>query len=509
MAKMNSNPYQLMGDLSAGLVVFLVALPLCLGIALASGAPLSSGLIAGITGGIVIGALSGSVLSISGPAAGLSVIVSSGIDSLGGFAVFSLAVMMAGCMQLLLGFVRAGVIAAFFPNAVIRGMLAAIGIILIIKQIPHATGFDLSFDGDESYMQETVGSSLVEILEALGGISPGVLIVSLGSVLLLILGEKFRSRATQWSALIPPPLLVVIWGLVYQYLSSRYGPEWQISRQHLVNLPELGSFTAFVHQLALPDFTQLTNPLLIQTALSLALIASLETLMSIEAIDKLDPLKRTSPPNRELKAQGLGNLINGLVGGLPVTALIVRSSANINAGGQTRLSSLFHGILLLASTVYFSSALNQIPLACLASILLMTGFKLAKPAIFREIYQQGWSQFAPFLVTVLAILVTDLLQGIAVGMLTGFFFVLKANYHASISLTELDQLYLIRMHKDVSFLNKALLRGYLQKIPPHSDLLIDGQRAHFIDHDILETLRDFSLTAEERHIRIEIKGFRL
>lgn len=504
-----ANARLICSDLSASLVVFLVALPLCLGIALASNAPLSSGLIAGVIGGLVIGCLSGSPLSISGPAAGLSVIVASGIGSLGSFQAFSLAVLVAGVLQILLGYLKAGVIAAFFPNAVIRGMLAAIGIILIIKQIPHATGFDMSFDGDESYMQETVSSSLIEIFEAFGGISPGVSVVSFVSILILLFWDRLRLKSVKLSFLVPAPLLAVVWGLSYNSLSLMYFPDWSISAQHLVSLPELGSFGAFFNQLNTPDFTQLTNPMVYKIAISLALIASLETLMSIEAIDKLDPLRRTTPANRELKAQGVGNLINGIVGGLPVTALIVRSSANINAGGQSRLSSLLHGVLMFGSVLYFSPLLNQIPLACLASILLITGYKLAKPAIFAELYSQGWSQFGPFVITVFAILLTDLLQGIAIGILSGFFFVLRANYQASISLTEHGAIYLLRMHKDVTFMNKALLRAYLQKIPSDSELIIDGLRAQFIDHDILETLRDFSLTATDKNIRIETKGIDL
>lgn len=499
----------LLADFPASVVVFLVALPLCLGIALASNAPLFSGVIAGIVGGVVVAWVSGSHLSVSGPAAGLTVIVANGIEQSGGFAIFSLAVMLAGVIQLIFGYMKAGLIAAFFPSSVIKGMLAAIGIILIIKQLPHATGFDMSFDGDESYMQETASSSLTEIFEALGGISPGATIVSIGALLIMLLWDSSLIKQYKWSRLVPAPLLAVIWGVSYKLLTAQYFPAWQIADQHLVSLPVLGSPQAFFQQLSLPDFSQLTNPVVFKIAITLALVASLETLLSVEAVDKLDPLKRITPTNRELKAQGIGNLINGLIGGLPMTAVIVRSSANINAGGQTRISSFLHGIMLLVSVLFFAPLLNQVPLACLASILLLTGYKLAKPDLFSSLYKQGWGQFAPFVITVVAILVTDLLQGIVIGILTGLFFVLKGNYQASITLTDHEGTYLLRLHKDVSFLNKALLRRYLMEIPDNCELIIDGQRAHFIDHDILETIADFNQSAKDRNISLEFKGILL
>ncbi|NBV76043.1 MAG: SulP family inorganic anion transporter, partial [Methylococcaceae bacterium] len=313
----------------------------------------------------------------------------------------------------------------------------------------------------------------------------------------------------KWSRLVPAPLLAVIWGVSYKLLTAQYFPAWQIADQHLVSLPVLGSPQAFFQQLSLPDFSQLTNPVVFKIAITLALVASLETLLSVEAVDKLDPLKRITPTNRELKAQGIGNLINGLIGGLPMTAVIVRSSANINAGGQTRISSFLHGIMLLVSVLFFAPLLNQVPLACLASILLLTGYKLAKPDLFSSLYKQGWGQFAPFVITVVAILVTDLLQGIVIGILTGLFFVLKANYQASITLTDHEGTYLLRLHKDVSFLNKALLRRCLMEIPDNCELIIDGQRAHFIDHDILETIADFNQSAKDRNISLEFKGILL
>ncbi len=493
-------------DLPAGIVVFLVALPLCLGIALAFGAPLFSGVIAGIIGGFVVAWASGSHLSVSGPAAGLTVIVFNAIEVLGDFSGFLLSLVIAGVLQWVLGFLKVGLIGAFFPAAVIKGMLAAIGMILIIKQTPHATGYDASFAGDESYMQETAKSSFFELLEALEGISPGATVVSAIALLILIVWETGFLRRFSLVRMIPGPLLVVVWGVSYNFWAQLYAPGWAIEEHHLVSLPELGSTANFIHQLRLPDFSYFNNPKVYSIAATLAIVASLETLLSIEAVDKLDPHKRISPTNRELRAQGLGNIISGMVGGLPITAVIVRSSANINAGGQTRMSSFFHGVLLMVSVLFFAEFLNTIPLACLAAILLQTGYKLAKPKLFVEFYRKGWNQFLPFAITVVAILVTDLLQGIAIGMAIGIFFVLRANFHEAITLTQHGSHYLLRLHKDVSFLNKALLRKHLGTIADDSELLIDGNKALFIDQDILETIADFLLAASDRNINVELQG---
>jgi MFS superfamily sulfate permease-like transporter len=494
-------------DLPASIVVFLVALPLCLGVALASGAPLFSGIIAGLVGGILVSWASGSQLSVSGPAAGLTVIVFDAIETLGGFGGFLLSVVIAGGLQIILGYLKAGVIGAFFPSAVIKGMLAAIGMILIIKQIPHATGFDTSFEGDESYMQETAESSLFELSEALEGITPGVTLVSVVALLILIIWESGFIKQFKALKLIPGPLLAVIWGGSFNSLAMHFAPELVIGEKHLVSLPELGSAANFINQLRLPDFSYLTNLKVYSIAATIAIIASLETLLSLEAVDKLDPHKRVAPTNRELKAQGLGNMISGLMGGLPITAVIVRSSANINAGGQTRISCFFHGVLLMISVLFFAQYLNMIPLACLAAILLQTGYKLAKPALFVEFYRKGWNQFVPFAITVGAILLTDLLQGIAIGMACGFFFVLKGNFHAAITLTQHGPHYLLRLHKDVSFLNKALLRKCLDEVPNDCELSIDGTKAQFIDLDIMETIADFLQAAPDRNVIVEIQGF--
>ncbi len=491
-------------DLPAGLVVFLVALPLCLGIALASGAPLFSGLIAGLVGGLVVSWLSGSQLSVSGPAAGLTVIVFNAIETLGSFQGLLVACVLGGTMQLALGYLRAGIIGAFFPVAVIKGMLAAIGLILIIKQIPHATGYDASYQGDESYMNETAKSSFMEVINALNAISPSALTISMVALLILVVWEMAWVKKQTVLKLIPGPLLVVLWGIAYNLGTSQFAPEWAVKAEHKVSLPVAESSADFFSNFILPDFSYLANPKVYLVALTIAIIASLETLLSLEATDKLDPLKRLAPTNRELKAQGVGNIISGLLGGLPITAVIVRSSANINAGAKSRVSCFIHGMFLLLSVLFFAEYLNTIPLACLSAILLHTGYKLAKPSLFKEYYQKGMSQLLPFVITVIAILLTDLLIGIAIGLGIGMFFVIKANYHAAITLIQEGSHYTLLLNKDVSFLNKALLRKFILHIQDNSTVTIDASKAKFIDHDILETIEDFLSTAVDDNISVEV-----
>lgn len=492
-------------DIPAGLVVFLVALPLCLGIALASGAPLFSGLIAGLVGGIFISWASGSQLSVSGPAAGLTVIVLNAIDQLGSYQGFLVSVVLAGMIQIVLGYLRAGIIGAFFPSAVIKGMLAAIGLILIIKQFPHAVGYHVSFEGDESYMQESATTSFQELISSFNALSVGSTAVTVGALMILVLWDTPWLKRFKPARLIPGPLIAVGWGVLYNAVALKWAPAWSVTGQHLVHLPVTRNVKEFINLLTLPDFSFLTNPNVYVIAVTLAIIASLETLLSLEAVDKLDPLKRTAPTNRELKAQGFGNIISGMLGGLPLTAVIVRSAANINAGGRTRVSSFLHGVLLLLSLLFFVEFLNRIPLACLAAILLQIGYKLAKPKLFLVLYKQGWNQFLPFVMTIIAILVTDLLQGILIGIAFGMFFVIKANYQASITLTEQGNRYRLALNKDVSFLNKALLRKLLFRINENSQVTIDASKAQFIDHDILETLEDFLKSAPDNNIHVEIK----
>jgi MFS superfamily sulfate permease-like transporter len=491
-------------DFPAGVVVFLVALPLCLGIAVASGAPPFSGIIAGIMGGLVVSILSGSQLSVSGPAAGLTVIVAAAIGKFG-FDGTLLAIALSGLMQLSMGYLRAGVIGAFFPSAVIKGMLAAIGLILIMKQLPHAVGYDADADTDLSFLEEDSHTALWVIWEALGSFSWGVVFVSLASIAILLLWETSAIRKHRFLSLLPGPLVAVLFGVGYNVAAQWFFPSLSIAAQHLVNLPSILGPMDFARQVSYPDFGRLMDFHIYVTAATFALVGSLETLLSLEAVDKLDPLKRIAPTNQELKAQGVGNFLSGMIGGLPITAVIVRSSASIDAGAHTKVASIVHGALLLLSVMFLSSLLNMIPLACLAAVLLLTGYKLAKPELFVEQYAKGFNQFAPFAITVGAILATDLLEGMAIGMAVGLFFVLHANYHSAFTLTRHGRNYLLRLKKDVSFLNKAQLRNFLEEIEENSCLMIDGSRASFIDHDIMETLEDFMRAASDANIRVELK----
>jgi MFS superfamily sulfate permease-like transporter len=492
-------------DIPAGVVVFLVALPLCLGVALASGAPLLSGIIAGIIGGLLVSWTSGSQLSVSGPAAGLTVIVFQAIQELGGFQTLLAAVAWAGVIQLALGFLKAGIIGAYFPSAVIKGMLSAIGIILIMKQLPHAVGYGQTLEGEETYQPQDAATTFSQFSDALlNAISPGAVLVSLVAILIMLLWETRWFQKNPLLSLIPGPLAAVAWGFLFNLFSA--GTPLAIAAEHLVQLPDIQGFSGFLSHLVFPDFGQFLNPAVLKVALVMAIIASLETLLSLEAVDKLDPLKRVAPTNRELKAQGLGNLISGLIGGLPITAVIVRSSANVNAGGRTKVASFVHGILLLLSVLFLSRHLNDIPLAALASILLLTGYKLAKPSLFVAMYRKGVNQFTPYVITIAAILATDLLKGIAVGIACGLYYVIKANFHAAIALTRNGNHYLLRLRKDVSFLNKALLRDLLERVEPNSYLIIDGSRAEFIDQDILETLRDYLKAAPDNEVSVQLRN---
>ena len=491
-------------DLPAGIVVFLVALPLCLGIALASGAPLFAGLIAGMVGGLIVSWLSGSQLSVSGPAAGLTVIVFNGIETLGSFQGFLLAVLLSGIIQLIAGYLKAGIIGAFFPSAVIKGMLAAIGLILIIKQIPHATGYSEQFGGPEAYRNVDVHELFFPILDAFNSISYGVLLTSVVALLILIIWERPWIKNQRFLKLIPGALVAITWGILYNLAAERWFQDLAVGSIHLVNIPVSNSTSEFLDNFLLPDFSYWTNPQVYIVAATLAIVGSLETLLSLEAVDKLDPLKRTAPTNRELKAQGVGNMISGFIGGLPITAVIVRSSANINAGGKTPLSSFIHGVGLLLSVMFFANYINYFPLGCLSAILLHTGFKLAKPALFKEFYRKGWSQLLPFIITITAILTTDLLIGMSVGIVFGLFFVIKANYRDAITLIQDDSHYILTFHKDVSFLNKSLLRKLLAYVKPNSKLVIDASKSHFIDHDIVETIDSFLVSAPSQNISVEV-----
>jgi MFS superfamily sulfate permease-like transporter len=495
-------------DFLSSIVVFLIALPLCLGIALASGAPMFSGIIAGIIGGILVGALSGSQLSVSGPAAGLASIVIVSISQLGSFQAFLLSVVIAGILQFTLGYLRAGSLGHFFPGSVIKGMLAAIGLILVLKQVPHALGFHSDYEGDETFDQLDGANTFSEIISALDFLTPGSIIICLASVGILIFWDSPFVKSKKNMGTIPGPLIAVVISVVLSLLFSEYLPALAINEKHFVALPRI-SDQGISSFLSLPDFSQLGNPKIYVVAVTLAVIASLETMLSIEASDKLDPLKRITPMNQELKAQGAGNFLSGLLGGLPITSVIVRSSANIQAGAQSRASTISHGILLLLAVVLIPNVLQLIPLASLAGILIVTGMKLAKPYLFREQFERGWSQFLPFIVTVIGVIATDLLQGVVAGILVSVLFILKTNFHAAVLMVADQSNYLIVFTKDVSFLNKSSLRKQLQLIPRNSKLIIDGSKALFIDNDIREAIRDFIQFSRTKNINVELKSITL
>jgi MFS superfamily sulfate permease-like transporter len=492
-------------DLPSSLVVFLVALPLCLGIALASGAPLFSGVIAGIVGGIVVGTFSGSQLSVSGPAAGLTTIVLASISKLGSYETFLAAVVLAGVLQLALGYLRAGSIGNYFPSSVIKGMLAAIGLILILKQLPHAFGYDKDYEGDESFFQHDGQNTFTELLTAYQFLNPAAIIISMVSLFILIYWEREWVKKQKFLQSIPAPLLVVIVGVALNALFGVAFNGFAIGSEHLVSLPVSNGIAGFISQFSFPDFSAIAKTDTIVVAFTIAIIASLESLLSLEAVDKLDPQKRNSPQNQELKAQGLGNVISGLIGGLPVTAVIVRSSANVGAGAKTKASAIMHGILLLLTVMLIPGFLNLIPLAALAAILITVGYKLVKPSLLVSMYHKGKDQFIPFALTIVAILFTDLLVGIGIGIAVGLIFVLKTNFHKALFTVNEEQNYLIRLNKDVSFLNKAVLRDTFRGIPDGSYVIIDGSRSAFIDQDILETINDFRESATTRRIEIELK----
>jgi MFS superfamily sulfate permease-like transporter len=495
----------LSSDLPAALVVFLVALPLCLGIALGSKAPLFAGIIAGIVGGIVVGAISGSQLSVSGPAAGLTIIVATAIGDLPAYEAFLLAVVMAGVMQIILGKLKAGFLGDFVPVSVIKGMLAAIGILLILKQIPHLLGSDADFMGDEEFSQPDHENTFTELWSAVTHITPGTFLIGLIGMAILMGWETQFFKKYKIFSLLPASLIVVIVGIAMQQLYLAFAPQFAVRAEHMVAIPVAGSFTEFKSFFTLPDLAFLSNLKVWVTAGTIALVASLESLLSLEASDKLDPYKRLSPPNRELVAQGTGNIVSGLLGGIPVTAVIVRSSANITAGAKTKLSAILHGILLLVCVVFIPNILNLIPYSALAAILIFVGFKLAKPAVFKEIFKRGWPQFVPFVITIFAILFTDLLIGIFVGIMVALFYLIRSNYRQAVLVVNDGNNYLMRFRSEVSFLNKSFVRNWLETIPPRSHVLIDSSNSHYIDNDIIQDVYDFLEHAHLKEISVQFK----
>ncbi len=499
---------EIKSDFPAGIVVFLVAVPLCLGIALASGAPLFSGIIAGIVGGTVVALMSGSHLGVSGPAAGLAVIVLTAIQDLGTFETFLLAVVIAGVFQLVLGFIRAGIIGYYFPSSVIKGMLSGIGLIILLKQIPHAFGYDKDYEGDLAFVQPDGGTTFSNFTQMFEYISPGALLISSICLAILILWEQKFMKKVKIFQIIQGPLVAVVAGILLNL--GLQNTAWAIKADHLVSLPVASSLSGFFQQFTLPDFTQITNPEVFVVAITIAVVASLETLLCVEATDKLDPQKRVTPTNRELKAQGVGNMISGLIGGLPVTQVIVRSSANIQSGGKTKAAAFIHGILLLFCVALIPVVLNMIPLASLAAILILVGYKLAKPSLFKSMYKLGWQQFTPFVATIVGILLTDLLVGIGIGLVVAMFYILLTNYRAAYFLHKdedpRDHSLVLTLSEDVTFLNKASILRTLNDLPNNSKVTIDATHSVNIDYDVIEIINEFQANAQSKNIEMHVKG---
>lgn len=493
-------------DVPASIVVALVALPLCLGIALASGAPLFAGLVAGIVGGLVVGAISGSPLSVAGPAAGLSAIVLAAIARLPSYETFLLAVCIAGALQMLLAVTRAGVLAEFVPSAVITGMLAAIGLLLILKQLPHAVGYDRDPEGDFSFAEPDGGntfSSLIHMIQ--DDVQPGALLIALVSLAFLFWWDKARPKQGPLR-LLPGPLVVVLFGIAANAVFAAVQPAWAIAPSHLVQVPVAGSLDGFFALLRLPDFGAVGQGDMWVTAITLAIVASLESLLSVKAVDKLDPERRVTDKNRELLAQGSGNLVSGLLGGLPVTSVIVRSSANVDAGATSKRAAMLHGLWLLLSVLLIPVALNLIPLAALAAVLIATGYKLAKPSLFLERWRQGYTQFVPFVATVVAILLTDLLIGICIGLGIGMVFVIHRNIADAITYVEHEGSVMVRARRNLYFINKVQLQQALDRVPDGRTVLIDLSATSYVDLDNIDVINAFVKAAPYRQLRVVIKG---
>lgn len=499
-------------DLSASIVVFLVALPLCLGIALASGAPLFSGIIAGIVGGIVVGAISNSALGVSGPAAGLTVIIFAAINTLGSWNIFLLAVVLSGIIQILMGYYKAGFIAYFFPSSVIKGMLTGIGLLIIIKQIPHAIGYDSCSLGDFAFHQLDGENTFSALIHSFEHITPAAIIISFISLFILIIWDLVLVKKHKVFQLVQGPLVVVLMGILFSNIFKYWFNDFSLDNEHLVNLPVSNSFSDFFNMFSFPDFYAITNPDVWQIAIVLALVASIETLLCVEATDKLDPQKRITPTNKELKAQGFGNVVSGLIGGLPITQVIVRSSANISSGAKTKLSTILHGVLLLISALVIAEYLNMLPLASLAAILISVGYKLAKPLLFKQMYKLGEEQFVPFIATIVAILLTDLLKGVIIGLMIGLFYALKHSYRNTYHLKKIvennngDTIHHITLAEEVSFFNKASIINLLETLPNNTTVILDCSNSKSISYDVVEIFKDYRETAVTKNIKFQTIG---
>ena len=497
-------------DMVAGMVVFLVALPLCLGIAHASGAPLQAGLISGILGGLVIGFLSGSHISVSGPAAGLAAIVVTQIQTLGSFESFLMALLLSGFLQIAFGMLRLGGLGDYFPSSVVKGLLAAIGILLILKQLPHLLGHDEDYEGDMSFAQEDGQNTFSAVQSALEQVLPGAALVGILSLILLLVWDHTKLRKLR----LPVALVAVLLGTLVNELLVATGSSWAIAASHLVSVPVLGTGDMGWQQLLhFPDFSRALDGPVLLAAVTLAVVASLETLLNLEAADKLDPLRRSSPPDRELLAQGAGNIIAGAIGGLPMTSVVVRSSVNAIAGSRTRLSAIFHGLLLLISVVFLGSLINRIPLAALAAVLVVTGFKLASLKLFRQMWRDGRSQFMPFIATVIAIIATDLLVGVLVGIGVGLVFVLLRNLHGGFQVVHEDHVagivHRIELANHASFMNRAHLAKVLDGFQRGSRVVLDARRSDYVDPEVMVLIREFvDESAPARQVEVSTIGFK-
>ncbi|MXO98754.1 SulP family inorganic anion transporter [Altererythrobacter xixiisoli] len=494
-------------DLPASIVVALVALPLCLGVALASGAPLFSGLIAGCVGGIVVGFLSKSPLSVAGPAAGLTVIVFAAIEQLPSFEAFLLATFLAGVIQIAFFFTRSGVLAEFVPSSVVTGMLAAIGLILILKQIPHAIGYDGDYEGDFRFLQADGLNTLTAIGHTIANsVLWGAVIIGLGSLAFLFWWDKVKPTEGPLR-FVPGPLVVVVLGVIVNWLFGLVAPSLQLTQTHLVQVPISGSLTEFVGLFSTPDFSQISNSAVWTIAITLAIVASLESLLSVKAVDEIDPQRRTTPKNWEMLAQGGGNMVSGLIGGLPVTSVIVRSSANVEARAESKLSTILHGTWLLLSVLLIPVILNLIPLSALAAVLIATGYKLTKPELYTKRWKQGYTQFVPFVVTVGAILFTDLLVGIVIGLVVGFVFVIARNFRTAITYAcDVDGDCLIRARRNLYFIHKYELQQKLDQVPDNAHLLIDLSSTSYVDLDNIDVINAFIKGAPFRNISVLVRG---
>jgi len=498
-------------DLPASIVVCFVAVPLCLGIALASGAPLFSGLIAGIVGGLVVGAISASPLGVSGPAAGLAVIVLSAIGTLGSFETFLLAVVLAGVIQVLMGLARGGVLGYFFPSAVIKGMLTGIGLLIFLKQLPHAVGYDKQPEGQTAYHEPDGETTLSTLSTMLENINTSALLVSAISLFILLLWEMVLAKKAKVFQLIQGPVVAVAFGIVFQSWAAKFAPGWALSADHLVSVPVPSNADEFVAMFTIPDWSQITNGSVWFVAVTIAIVASIETLLCVSAADRMDPQKRMTPANRELIAQGIGNMASGAIGGLPVTQVIVRSSTNIQSGGRTKVSAILHGAWLVLFVLVLPGLLNLMPLAVLASILLVVGYKLAKPALFKQMWGQGMEQFLPFVVTVVGIVFTDLLVGIGIGLAVAILVILRRNFRNShfLHLEEIDPeqgRHMVRMtlSEEITFLNKGAINKELHAVPDGSVVQIDTSKCVVTDYDVMEVIDDFRSTAALRGIDVRL-----